>query len=284
MDPEPLIKEREFYGEDSSTYWFPIDKDEHERLTGQHFILKDMLKGNVSLAARNILDFESGVSVLDIGCGSGAWLGHMNYDYPKGAYYGCDIIDSPDIVKNCFNLKFACGNVVGRLPFEDNFFDFVHMRLFVYALRAEEWPIAISEIIRVTKPRGVAQFVECSSMPPKDKSSKCYHLLSTMNDISAEKGQIPHITNKLEGMISANKEAEIVQKICVIGQTNDGSSIAKLLIWDIIKVAEGIAHIICPRLGLLNKDMAKYLTQLKADMLTNSLQIEILSLTIQKKK
>lgn len=59
-------------------------------------------------------------------------------------------------------FTFTIGNVVEGLPYEDHTFDFVHMRLLVLSLREEEWPLAIKEAVRVTKPGGYLQFVESS--------------------------------------------------------------------------------------------------------------------------
>lgn len=80
----------------------------------------------------------------------------MLQGYPNCTYHGCDIVDAIHKNVNVNQLTFTFGNVVKGLPYEDNVFDFVHMRFFVLALREEEeWPASISEIIRVTKPGGL---------------------------------------------------------------------------------------------------------------------------------
>jgi ubiquinone/menaquinone biosynthesis C-methylase UbiE len=84
----------------------------------------------------------------------------MINDYPNCTYHGCDIADTTNKVLKINQFTYNHGNVVKGLPYKDNTFDFVHMRFFIFALRAEEWPIAIKEAIRVVKPGGMVQFYE----------------------------------------------------------------------------------------------------------------------------
>lgn len=84
----------------------------------------------------------------------------MATEYPNCVYEGCDIVEVANKRVSLQQVTFRYGNVLERLPFEDNSFDFVHMRLFVLALKVNQWPIAINEILRVTKPGGMVQLVE----------------------------------------------------------------------------------------------------------------------------
>ncbi|KAI9281070.1 hypothetical protein BY458DRAFT_538072 [Sporodiniella umbellata] len=236
---------REFHSDKSSTYWFPKDEDEHDRLTG-------LLKGNISSSAKNTLDFVNGVSVLDIGCGSGAWLADMSYEYP-----------------NC--------NVVQGLPYADNSFDFVYFRLLVYALRAAEWPIAIKEALRIIKPGGMIQFA------PKDTSTICYRTITASNSFSIEMGQLPNIVFELEKMVSANSNVKILQDQCVPIDTNDGTTLAKKFAWNFLKAFESVSRYLGPRLGVNSKEEeSEYLDKLKDDMLGNGFRIMCISLSAQK--
>lgn len=84
----------------------------------------------------------------------------MSNDYPNCTYHGCDIVDTTNKILKIDQFTFSYGNVIEKLPYADNTFDFVHMRFFVYALRKEEWPMALKEIIRVVKPGGMIQTTE----------------------------------------------------------------------------------------------------------------------------
>jgi ubiquinone/menaquinone biosynthesis C-methylase UbiE len=58
------------------------------------------------------------------------------------------------------NVRFDLLNVLNGLPYEDNSFDMIHMRLMIVALRANEWEQVLTEIRRVLKPGGLLQLVE----------------------------------------------------------------------------------------------------------------------------
>ncbi|KAI9276568.1 hypothetical protein BY458DRAFT_488684 [Sporodiniella umbellata] len=78
----------------------------------------------------------------------------MAREFPDCRYYGCDITHAISKKMNVPNFSFREGNVVKGLPYEDNTFDLVQMRLLVFALGKEDWPKAIQEAIRVVKPGG----------------------------------------------------------------------------------------------------------------------------------
>lgn len=84
----------------------------------------------------------------------------MIVDYPDCQYEGCDMVEVTNSNVVPIQVKYSFGNVLEGLNYPDNTFDFVHMRLFILALREIEWPIAIKEILRVTKPGGMIQLIE----------------------------------------------------------------------------------------------------------------------------
>jgi ubiquinone/menaquinone biosynthesis C-methylase UbiE len=51
-------------------------------------------------------------------------------------------------------------DVTDGLPFEDDTFDFVHLRLFVLAFNEMQWDKSLKEIYRVIKPGGYIQLME----------------------------------------------------------------------------------------------------------------------------
>jgi ubiquinone/menaquinone biosynthesis C-methylase UbiE len=84
----------------------------------------------------------------------------MVSEYPNCTYDGCDIVN---VINENFKPPQFCysyGNVLEGLDYEDNTFDFVHIRCLILAIREDEWPKVIKEAIRVTKPGGMIMFVE----------------------------------------------------------------------------------------------------------------------------
>ena len=86
----------------------------------------------------------------------------MITDYPGCDYHGCDIVQAIPTNMMPKQFTFKIGNILETLPYEDNTFDFVHMRLMIFALREDEWPGAIKELLRVTKPGGLVQIVDAN--------------------------------------------------------------------------------------------------------------------------
>ncbi|KAI9272504.1 S-adenosyl-L-methionine-dependent methyltransferase [Sporodiniella umbellata] len=282
-NPETLVTVREFHNDEASTYWLPKDADEHDRLTGQHFAFKELLKENISSSVKETLDFKRGISVLDIGCGSGAWMADMSLDYPNCTYHGCDIIDTPDIIKKLPCLKYTYGNVTQKLPYEDNTFDFALMRFFVFALRADEWPNAIKEALRVVKPGGMVQFVDCTFETPENTDSNCYRTIAAINKFSIQRWQQPDISYVLEELVSVNNNAKIVQSYQTLYNLNDGTSLAKKFMWDYAKGVEGMMKHLGPLLGIETKDeISDHLLEFKKDMFINGFKFNTVSLSVQK--
>jgi SAM-dependent methyltransferase len=102
----------------------------------------------------NYISFRDGVDCLDIGCGPGTFVMDMASEYPNSNFVGVDISAMVNVSFKLPNVSFSLGNVVEGLNFPDNSFDYIQLRIFVNALRTEEWPIVLKEVYRLLKPGG----------------------------------------------------------------------------------------------------------------------------------
>ncbi|GAA5806241.1 hypothetical protein HPULCUR_011772 [Helicostylum pulchrum] len=96
--------------------------------------------------------------VLDVACGSGVWVLDMATAYPDSQFYGIDFACIyPNTIKPA-NTTFHHGDLLDPegFPYPDEYFDYIHMRLFV-----------LSEINRVLKPGG---YVELRDIDPTIKN------------------------------------------------------------------------------------------------------------------
>lgn len=57
-------------------------------------------------------------------------------------------------------FMFSIWNVVKRVPYLDNSFEFAYMRLLILTLRQDKWPAAVKELLCVTKPGDFVQLLE----------------------------------------------------------------------------------------------------------------------------
>ena len=82
---------------------------------------------------------EEGINVLDSGCGPGTWSLEIAETYPRSKVYGIDCSDTfPESIKPS-NVEFVTGNIAQDLPYEENFFDFIHQRCLILGLTEADW-------------------------------------------------------------------------------------------------------------------------------------------------
>jgi ubiquinone/menaquinone biosynthesis C-methylase UbiE len=143
----------------------PRDLDEINRLDFQHYLLRSTLRGNFAAPITNPRD------ILDVGTGTGRWAIEMAQLFPDANVIGLDVnlpvVDeqaATGVEARPDNYAFVPGNILEGLPFPDESFDFVHMRLLVSAMPHDQWPRVVSELARVTRPGGWVESVETTLM------------------------------------------------------------------------------------------------------------------------
>jgi len=145
-----------------SPYMLPKDLEESGRLDLQHHMLRHILKGNF------LAPMSNPQAILDVGCGTGRWGSEMARQFTRANVIGFDIAP-PSITSAAVtqgqettpeNYVFVEGDVTKGLPFADNSFDFVHMRLVVLALPFGQWLPVVEELKRVTRPNGWIELVD----------------------------------------------------------------------------------------------------------------------------
>lgn len=150
---------------------------ENEKELSESEILHEIMKRcwgvNFVSPIEQELTIRKDFKVLDVGCGSGTWLLELSENYPLTNFVGVDKISKfpKDFSQN--NLQFITGDILNRLPFEDNFFDFVHMSFVIMEFTDEQWEdIIIKELVRVCKPGGWIEFLEIEESKYLSPSSK----------------------------------------------------------------------------------------------------------------
>ncbi|CEG65580.1 hypothetical protein RMATCC62417_02336 [Rhizopus microsporus] len=180
-------------------------------------------------------------------------------------------------------FTFTCANVTKRLPYEDNTFDLVHMRFFIAALREDEWPAAINEVLRVTKPGGMIQLMEYVSKQPKDTSCLNYKVITAFRDICTSIGQNPDIGADLEHMLSIHTNLRIVQSDFRECDMSSGTLTAKRFIWDALQGLKSMQHAMSPMLGIAtDEEYADFLNEYEHVLKTKETLISFKSVVAQK--
>jgi ubiquinone/menaquinone biosynthesis C-methylase UbiE len=147
-------------------YVLPADLEEMNRLDFQHYLLRQVFRGNYATPIAYPRD------ILDVGTGTGRWAREMAQQFPRANVVGLDVTVPPADEKaeaggpevRPSNYAFVAGNILEGLPFPDHSFDFVHMRLLVLAIPHDRWPFIVRELARVTRPGGWVESVEATTL------------------------------------------------------------------------------------------------------------------------
>ncbi|CAG8563655.1 18676_t:CDS:2 [Acaulospora morrowiae] len=87
------VNGRRYHNVPGVDYFLPNDEEEVSRLDLQHKLVRYAWEGNFTAPMHKRLS-EGNCRVLDVGCGSGAFIMDLAEDYPKNSYVGIDISDT----------------------------------------------------------------------------------------------------------------------------------------------------------------------------------------------
>lgn len=177
-------------------YLLPKDANEVNRLDFQHHILRTLLKGNVTLPLRHPLG-----SILDVGCGTGIWGCEMAQEFPEAQVIGLDLqeVQRP---KTPENYSFMQCNLLEGIPFPDNYFDFVHLRLLINAIPRHMWPPVIQNLWQITRPGGAIEIVEAGGSPHQPGGQACARMFEVAMQVAESRGIYPQEMYNLGNLCS----------------------------------------------------------------------------------
>ncbi|CAG8503698.1 1544_t:CDS:2 [Paraglomus brasilianum] len=164
MKPENVLEKfvevggRRYLNDNTVKCILPADQEEVKRAHDQNYVEKTIWGNSYSAPVSENLSL--GASVLDVGCGAGAWIMNMALEYSASVFVGIDVVPvfPEDHPPNSIFLK--C-NILNGLPFPDNTFDFVRQRYLLYTIDWQAWKEkVVKELIRVTKPGGYIEIMD----------------------------------------------------------------------------------------------------------------------------
>jgi ubiquinone/menaquinone biosynthesis C-methylase UbiE len=177
----------------NAPYVLPSDEREISRLDFQHYMLRYALRGNYASP------IQHPTSILDVGSGTGRWAMEIAQLFPYANVIGTDLVEPKTESVNASlgnglerrpeNHAFVQANVMEGLPFADNSFDYVHMRLLLFAIPHTSWPAVTRELLRVTRPGGWVESVETG--PQQDGGRAMDKIVAWITEASMRRGVDP---------------------------------------------------------------------------------------------
>ncbi|KAL5603990.1 hypothetical protein FOVSG1_006740 [Fusarium oxysporum f. sp. vasinfectum] len=138
---------------------------EANRLTYQHAGSLILTKTLLPSSIRSYLSsLTSPLAVADIGTGTGVWLCDLAPELPSDAH-----LDGYDVDQSKFlspqdlppNVKLSFGNILDPFPPELlGKYDLVHVRLLMFALKADQWLPTAANLRTLLKPDGYLMWDE----------------------------------------------------------------------------------------------------------------------------
>lgn len=239
---------------DDAPYLLPKDLLEDNRLNYQHHVLHFAIGSHYVAPLPRTLHH-----ILDVGTGTGIWVGEMARQYPQAHVVGVDIAATSFKQDQPFNCSLMIGNVLERLPFSDKTFDYTHQRFLVSAIPAARWPDVIRELVRVTTPGGWIELLEINNAfqnPGPQTRSLSDWIVSVSKAMGFDENAVPSI-----GRWLTEAGVELVEQQDIVVPLGDwGGRAGGLLKRDLLAGFDAAKAVYCAR------------TQTPVDVFDNMLQ------------
>ncbi|KAL0083599.1 S-adenosyl-L-methionine-dependent methyltransferase [Phycomyces blakesleeanus] len=220
----------------------PHRNGDSDRMSVQHFGLKALFEGNILKNVNKYVDFDSPTRILDLGVGTGSWIMDVATENPNATCIGIDKLPIfPQAIRPP-NVTFQILDILDGLPYQDNYFDFVQLRLFGACLQLTNWPIVLKEVYRVLRPGGCVQLLECLFEEATDEFLTVYtnklRVLMAANDLDV------HIAKQVGKLLADSGYTVIQEELKEIDLRNPKAHLAKEFMYIIDESINGCRPIL----------------------------------------
>ncbi|KAI9316249.1 S-adenosyl-L-methionine-dependent methyltransferase [Dichotomocladium elegans] len=173
---------------------------EDDRIHLQHWAIKLVFGSNFDAPVEQTL--EDGMNVLDSGCGPATWTFEMAKTFPNSKFYGVDISPRfPSEIKP-ENCELFVHNIVNELPFDENYFGFIHQRLVTLGIKIVDMPKVLQNLKRILKPGGWIELTEFSYLK-MENPGPCHQLAFDLSiKMLTPAGLDTDLATRLPGLLS----------------------------------------------------------------------------------
>ncbi|KAH7105165.1 hypothetical protein BKA62DRAFT_767412 [Auriculariales sp. MPI-PUGE-AT-0066] len=184
----------------SEVYSLPADNPEFERLDNQHKMITLVL-GKYPVPMYDVLRDDNDdnqnpdkpqKAVLDLGCGTGAWLADVAVDFPHVECVGVDLVP-PQITYAPPNVRTEIDDINLGLEHFFGCFDVVQCRLICMGVK--DYAGLVDQISRILRPGGLVILGECDFRVYTDKDGGGFELYESLYESSAPKSTVPEASS-----------------------------------------------------------------------------------------
>jgi len=215
------------------------DTREINRLDFEHYLLRQTLQGDF------VAPIGQPQRILDVGCGTGRWAHDMSLRFPQARIVGVDqdltaahaAINRAALVRQQVRCTFVQGDVLDGLPFPDESFDFVHMRLLFLSLPVERWPAVVRELARVTCKGGWVELIETT--PPRQLGPALDCICRWCVTLAAAHGVDLYVAERIDSFLRDAGLTGVVSRRLVLPLGPQGGRIGMMVAADDFAYIEG---------------------------------------------
>ncbi|GAP84930.1 putative methyltransferase domain-containing protein [Rosellinia necatrix] len=143
----------------SAVYNLNHDWDnEVKRLRIQHDFFRDLAGGELPAPVWAHVKGLEAPKIADVGTGTGIWATELSQKLPETAVidgYDIDVIKFPDPTTLPRNVKLQFADIFKPFPPEaTGKYDVVHVRFLIFALKKDEWLLAVKNLKKLLAPGG----------------------------------------------------------------------------------------------------------------------------------
>lgn len=260
-NPELVVEGRRYRSD--VPYLLPKDIQEVNRLDFQHYLLRQLLKGNY------VAPVGTPGTILDVACGTGRWLIELGQEFPQAKLTGIDLEVPVVASKLDSRFSFRVVNIIDGLPYADNSFDFVHQRFLVTALPAQIWPKLVQDLIRVTASGGWLEVIDVTHLlvpygPAGQQMMEWIEQMCTLRSID------PLLPQQLGALLKSSPLLEEVQSVHVDIPVGDwGGRSGSLLAKDYYTVYESVKPLYVKHLKIDPNEYDRLLSDMRQEWETH---------------
>lgn len=242
---------------------FHMNEDEIDRQTVEHFTFKLAFKQNFVAPVDNVLT-TGGARCLDVGTGMGIWVMEMSADFPNSEFIGVDKFPTFPAEVYPRNAEFLIMDATKPWPYKDGTFDLVQQRMLAHSYKRDDWDLVLKEMLRVTKPGGWVQLVECGVITQR-ASKLTVKLCNWVVDVLKSQELDPLIYDRLGKALEEHGFQNVEENFFSIPFGKWGGAVGTLLKEDAKGWADNLKPTVVSLLGVSDSEYDEALSAMMKD-------------------